>query len=204
MDLVDLGVSLLGVSADGVACLAAWFWDQMDGTKVCRHNWHGAGSLGLLFPLLKYRYIFQIKYTEKQFFSEQHSETVTAWNYQNADCSLKNTFVALFIIIFRALSFPCWRCVSERLSVRTCSASDVKDESGYLARRFMWYWVLSRSSSYINITSCCSTAFLQITLSLSTLGQDGLNEWISRSVLRRVSSKVCKLGLLQVDSIGLL
>jgi len=32
--------------------------------KVCRYNWHSAGSLGWPFPVLKYKYIFQIKYTE--------------------------------------------------------------------------------------------------------------------------------------------
>jgi len=34
------------------------------GPKVCRYNWHSAGSLGWPFPVLKYRCIFQIKYTE--------------------------------------------------------------------------------------------------------------------------------------------
>jgi len=31
---------------------------------VRRYNWHGAGSLGWPFPVLKYKYISQIKYTE--------------------------------------------------------------------------------------------------------------------------------------------
>jgi len=34
------------------------------GTKVRRYNWHSAGSLGGQFPMLKYKYLFQIKYTE--------------------------------------------------------------------------------------------------------------------------------------------
>jgi len=35
------------------------------GTTVCRYNWHSAGSLGWPFPMLvKYKYIFQIKYTK--------------------------------------------------------------------------------------------------------------------------------------------
>jgi len=34
------------------------------GTKVCRYNWHSAGFLGWPFSMLKYQYIFQIKYTE--------------------------------------------------------------------------------------------------------------------------------------------
>jgi len=37
-----------------------WPW----GTKVCRYNWHSAGSLDWPFPVLKYKYIFQIKYIE--------------------------------------------------------------------------------------------------------------------------------------------
>jgi len=32
--------------------------------KVCRYSWHSAGSLGWQFPMLKCKYIFQIKYTE--------------------------------------------------------------------------------------------------------------------------------------------
>jgi len=31
--------------------------------KVCRYNWHSAGSVGWPFPTLKYKYIF-FKYTE--------------------------------------------------------------------------------------------------------------------------------------------
>jgi len=45
------------------------------GTKVCQYNWHSAGSVGRPFPMLKYKCIFQIKYTET-ILSKQHSETV--------------------------------------------------------------------------------------------------------------------------------
>ena len=34
---------------------------------------------------------------------KQYSETVMVWNYQNADRSLKNKFIVLFIIIFDTL-----------------------------------------------------------------------------------------------------
>jgi len=33
------------------------------GTKVCRYSWHSAGYLGWPFPVLKYKHIFQKKYT---------------------------------------------------------------------------------------------------------------------------------------------
>jgi len=41
---------------------------------------------------------------------KQHSETIVVWNYQNADCSLKNKFIVLFIIIIGTLSFPIRNC----------------------------------------------------------------------------------------------
>ena len=37
---------------------------KSQGTKVCRYNWHSAGFLVWPFPMLKYKYISQIKYTE--------------------------------------------------------------------------------------------------------------------------------------------
>ena len=36
----------------------------IDGAKVRRYNWHSAGSLRWPFPTVKYKYTFQIKYTE--------------------------------------------------------------------------------------------------------------------------------------------
>jgi len=32
--------------------------------KVCRYKWHSADSPGWPFSVLKYKYIFEIKYTE--------------------------------------------------------------------------------------------------------------------------------------------
>ena len=32
--------------------------------KVCRYNWHSAGSLGWAVTMLKYKYFFQMKCTE--------------------------------------------------------------------------------------------------------------------------------------------
>jgi len=34
------------------------------GTKMCRYSWHSAGSSGWPFPMLKYKYILEIKYKE--------------------------------------------------------------------------------------------------------------------------------------------
>jgi len=34
------------------------------GNESVPYNWHDAGSLGWPFPMLKYKYIFQLKYTE--------------------------------------------------------------------------------------------------------------------------------------------
>ena len=59
-------------------------------TKVCRYKWHSAGSLGWPFPMLKHKFIFQIKYTEAVLSNNYtRSETVMVCNYQNADCCFK-------------------------------------------------------------------------------------------------------------------
>ena len=52
---------------------------QWTGTKVCRYNWHSAGSLGWPFPVLKYKYIV-FKWNNGSNFIKQHSETTTVWN----------------------------------------------------------------------------------------------------------------------------
>jgi len=49
---------------------------RLYGTKVCRCSWHSAGSLGWPLPVLKYKYLFRLKYTKAIFFIKQHSETV--------------------------------------------------------------------------------------------------------------------------------
>jgi len=56
--------------------------------------------------------------TRKSNFIEQHSETVMVANYQNADCSLKNKFVVLLIIICGTLSFPVGSCTGLLLWAR--------------------------------------------------------------------------------------
>jgi len=58
---------------------------------VCRYSWHSAGSLGGAFPMIKYKYIFQVKYTEAIL--------------SNSTRKLLR-FELLFIIIFGTLSFP--------------------------------------------------------------------------------------------------
>jgi len=52
--------------------------------------------------------------------TKQDSETVMAWNYRNADCSLRKKIIVSFIIIFGTFSFPVdtyvrvfssWKCL---------------------------------------------------------------------------------------------
>ena len=57
-----------GSAADIFRCL---YWRVvgeslalLQGTKVCRYNWHSASSLGWPFPVLKYKYILPRKYTD--------------------------------------------------------------------------------------------------------------------------------------------
>jgi len=47
------------------------------------------------------------------------------WNYQNADYSLKNTFILLFIIVFGTLSFPIWADTVQTMRSREASLANI-------------------------------------------------------------------------------
>ena len=49
------------------------------GTKVCRYNWHSAGSLGWPFPMTEYKFFFSNKMHGSNFI-KRHSETVMFCN----------------------------------------------------------------------------------------------------------------------------
>ena len=71
--------------------------------KVCRHNWHSAGSLGWPFPMMKYRYIFQIKYTEA-ILSNDTRKLLWLETAKMLIAILRSNFVMSFIIFFGTLS----------------------------------------------------------------------------------------------------
>jgi len=71
----------------------------------CRYNWYSAGSLGWPFPMLKQKYIFQIKYIE----AILSNSTRNCYGLKLPKCRLqfkKNKFIVSFIIIFGTLLFP--------------------------------------------------------------------------------------------------
>ena len=57
MTLSNSDVDISGMTHRGRRC-------TKQGTKVCRYKWHSAASLGWPFAVLKYKNIFQIKYTK--------------------------------------------------------------------------------------------------------------------------------------------
>ena len=57
---------------------------RQQGTIVCRYNRHSAGSLYWPFPMLKVFIYLSNKIYGSNFIT-QRSESVVAWNYQNAD-----------------------------------------------------------------------------------------------------------------------
>ena len=74
------------------------------GTKVCRHNWHSAGSLGWSFPMLQYKHIFQIKYSGAVL--SNSTRKLVSFEITNMLIAVsKIKFIVLFIIIFGTLSF---------------------------------------------------------------------------------------------------
>ena len=51
-------------------------------------------------------------------FIKQHSKTVMVRNCQNADCTFKNKFIVLFVIIFGTFSLPMWNVAASVASWR--------------------------------------------------------------------------------------
>jgi len=75
------------------------------GNESVRYNWHSAGSLVWPFPVLKYKYIFQVKYTESIL---SNSTRKLLW-FEISKMLIavkKNKFIVLLIVIFGTLSFP--------------------------------------------------------------------------------------------------
>ena len=75
---------------------------------MCRYNWHSAGSLGWPFPVPKYKYIFQIKYTEailsnstRKLIWFEITKMLIAVKKINLLCYLLYTFLHTFV--------PYWR-----------------------------------------------------------------------------------------------
>ena len=75
------------------------------GKQVCLYNWHRAGFRGWPFTLLKYKYIFQIKYTEA-IVSNSARKLLWFEIRKMLIAVLNDKFIVLFIIIFGILSFP--------------------------------------------------------------------------------------------------
>ena len=74
---------------------------------MCRYSWHSAGSLqGWPFPVLKYRYIFQIKYTEA--ILSNSTRRLLRFEITSVLIAVfeKLIDVVLFLVIFGTLSFP--------------------------------------------------------------------------------------------------
>jgi len=134
-------------------------WLQISGTNRAVHvdsynSWHSAGSLGWSFPMLKYKSIFFSDKIYLNNFIKQLSETVMAWNCQNDDCSFKNKFIVLFIIIFGTLSYAVGQhrcCVV--IVILSQTAADA--ETGRVLR------VRGRSLCHV-VTSCFSNSSTRV------------------------------------------
>ena len=101
---------------------------SQQGTKVCRYNWHSAGSPGWPLSVLKYKYLFSNK-TYGSNFIKQHSETVMVRNYQNADCS----FNSVIYYNFRHTFVPYTTVRSKRMprNVLFCSLAVLDPRIGH-------------------------------------------------------------------------
>ena len=78
---------------------------RVSGERKCRYNWHRASSLWWPFPMLKSKYIFQIKYTEA-ILSISTRKLLSLWFGSTKMLITVKKFIVLFIIILGTLSFP--------------------------------------------------------------------------------------------------
>jgi len=72
---------------------------------VCRYYWHSAASPGWPFPVLKYKYIFQIKYTAA-LLSSSTRKLLWFEITKMLIAVFLNKFIVSFIIIFGTFSLP--------------------------------------------------------------------------------------------------
>jgi len=79
---------------------------------VCRYYWHSAGSLSWPFPVLKYEYIFQIKYTEAIF--SNSTRKLLRFKIIRTPIALKNEFIVSF-----SFSAHFWFPMIRLLGIRT-------------------------------------------------------------------------------------
>ena len=85
---------------------------------MCRCNWHSAGSLGWPFPMLKCKYICQIKNTLQLL---SHSTRKLLW-FEIGKMLItveKNKFIVLLITIFGTCSFHISTCDTQTDGGRT-------------------------------------------------------------------------------------
>jgi len=78
--------------------------DIEDRERKCRYNWQTAGSLGWPVPLLKCKYIFELKYTD----AILSSSTLKLLWFEITKmliAVIKKQFIVLFVVIFGTLSF---------------------------------------------------------------------------------------------------
>ena len=94
--------------------------------KVCRYNWHSAGSLGRSFPMLKYKYIFQIRYTVA-ILSNSTRKMLWFEITKMLIAGLKQTCVIYYD--FRHTFVPCMRfvCETQRWDVGTITSPDAAE-----------------------------------------------------------------------------
>jgi len=76
------------------------------GDIVRRYNWHSAGSVGWPFPMLKYEYIFRIKYTEAILSNSARKLSLFELITEMLIAVKKINLLCYFIIVFGTLSFP--------------------------------------------------------------------------------------------------
>jgi len=122
--------------------------------KVCRYDWHSAGSLDWPFPVLKYKHNFPSKMYGSDF-CQTALGNCYGLKLQKMLIAVKNKFIVSFIIIFGTLSFPVERRADRVVTIDQCV--------GYTSRRPR---LLCNSSTASYAFCCCFLIIYFLTICL--------------------------------------
>jgi len=137
--------------------------------KLCRYNWHSAGSLGWPFPVLRYKCIYRIKYTEA-LLSTSTRNLLRFEISKMLIAVLKNILVTSFAIIFGTLSRgqgDTWYQYGVVSSGNGCAAPS--NPGVYADVVYFLPWIQQQTGSqYTRLNISALVAYLFITSSLSS------------------------------------
>ena len=99
---------------------STWTTKIVIGNESVPYNWHSAGSLGWPFSMPRYKYIFQIKYTEAILSNTTRKLSWLEISKMLHDCSLKINLLS-HLLLFSAFFRSLFKCICKlNVNVKMC------------------------------------------------------------------------------------